>query len=53
MNQNSPAAAGLDRARAVEVLADDLYAAEVRAAEDLWRSRGINAAPGVVVEGSI
>ncbi|HYC99031.1 DsbA family oxidoreductase [Brevundimonas sp.] len=45
------AAAGLDRARAVEVLADDLYAAEVRAAEALWVSRGINAVPAVVVEG--
>ena len=44
-------AAGLDRKTAVEVLADDLYAAEVRAAEALWRSRGINAVPAVVVEG--
>ena len=44
-------AAGLDRARAVEVLADDLYAAEVRAAEALWVSRGINGVPAVVVEG--
>ena len=35
----------------LEVLADDLYAAEVRAAEDLWRSRGINGVPAVVVEG--
>jgi predicted DsbA family dithiol-disulfide isomerase len=45
------AAAGLDRAKAVEVLADDLYAAEVRAAEALWVSRGINGVPAVVVEG--
>ncbi|KQS53682.1 disulfide bond formation protein DsbA [Brevundimonas sp. Leaf363] len=44
-------AAGLDRAKAVEVLADDLYAAEVRADEDLWRGRGINSVPAVVVEG--
>jgi predicted DsbA family dithiol-disulfide isomerase len=44
-------AAGLDRDKAVEVLADDLYAAEVRAAEQLWRARGINAVPAVVVEG--
>lgn len=44
-------AAGLDRARAVEVLADDRYAAEVRAEEQLWRARGINAVPAVVVEG--
>ena len=48
---DAAAAAGLDRGEAVEVLADDLYAAEVRAAEDLWRSRGINAVPAVVVEG--
>ncbi|AQR62977.1 disulfide bond formation protein DsbA [Brevundimonas sp. LM2] len=48
---DAAAAAGLDRDKAVEVLADDLYAAEVRAAEDLWRSRGINAVPAVVVEG--
>jgi predicted DsbA family dithiol-disulfide isomerase len=41
----------MTRARAVEVLADDLYAAEVRAAEALWVSRGINAVPAVVVEG--
>jgi len=45
------AAAGLDRARAVEVLADDLYAAEVRAEEALWRARGITGVPAVVVEG--
>ncbi len=44
-------AAGLDRAKAVEVLADDLHAAEVRAAEALWVSRGINGVPAVVVEG--
>jgi len=48
---DAAAAAGLDRDKAVEVLADDLYAAEVRAAEDLWRSRGIHAVPAVVVEG--
>ncbi len=44
-------AAGLDHARAVEVLADDLYAAEVRAEEQLWVSRGITGVPAVVVEG--
>lgn len=48
---DAAANAGLDRARAVEVLADDLYAAEVRAEEALWRSRGISAVPAVVVEG--
>ena len=48
---DAAAAAGLDRAKAVEVLADDLYAAEVREAEALWRARGISAVPAVVVEG--
>lgn len=48
---DAAAAAGLDRAKAVEVLADDLYAAEVRAAEALWLSRGITGVPAVVVEG--
>ena len=48
---DAAAAAGLDRDEAARVLAAGLYAAEVRAAEDLWRSRGINAVPAVVVEG--
>ncbi|WP_396594398.1 DsbA family oxidoreductase [Brevundimonas sp. R86498] len=48
---DAAAKAGLDRSKAVEVLADDLYAAEVRAEEALWRSRGISAVPAVVVEG--
>ena len=48
---DAAAAAGLDRDKAEEVLADDLYAAEVRAEEQLWRARGINAVPAVVVEG--
>ena len=44
-------AAGLDRAEAGEVLASGRYAQAVRAAEELWRSRGINSVPAVVVEG--
>ncbi|MDP1913031.1 DsbA family oxidoreductase [Brevundimonas sp.] len=48
---DAAAAAGLDRATAVEVLADDLHAAEVRAVEALWVSRGITGVPAVVVEG--
>lgn len=43
--------AGLDRAAALEVLTSGRYAAEVRAAEDLWRARGINSVPAIVVEG--
>lgn len=48
---DAAATAGLDRARAVEVLSDDLYAPEVRAAQALWRARGISAVPAVVIEG--
>jgi predicted DsbA family dithiol-disulfide isomerase len=48
---DAAAAAGLDRAKAIEVLSGDLHAAEVRAAEALWVSRGINSVPAVVVEG--
>lgn len=43
--------AGLDRAEAGEVLASGRYAAEVRAEQALWRQRGINSVPAVVVEG--
>ncbi|MCZ8195288.1 DsbA family oxidoreductase [Brevundimonas sp.] len=48
---DAAAAAGLDRAGALAVLADGRYVREVRAEEDLWRARGINAVPAVVVEG--
>ena len=48
---DAAAAAGLDQDKAVEVLGDGRYAAEVRAAEALWVSRGINGVPAVVVEG--
>lgn len=48
---DAAAAAGLEREKAVEVLADDLYAAEVRAEEALWLSRGVTGVPAVVVEG--
>ncbi|PSJ38449.1 DsbA family oxidoreductase [Allosphingosinicella deserti] len=41
--------AGLDRARAAEVLQSGLYADEVRAGERLWQSRGISAVPAVIV----
>jgi predicted DsbA family dithiol-disulfide isomerase len=42
-------AAGLDGTEARAILASDRYAAEVRAEEKLWQSRGINAVPAVVV----
>jgi predicted DsbA family dithiol-disulfide isomerase len=48
---DAAAAAGLDRAEAEAVLAEGRYAEEVRAAEALWVSRGINGVPAVVVEG--
>lgn len=43
--------AGLDGAAARETLASGRYAEEVRQAEQLWRSRGINAVPAVVIDG--
>lgn len=42
--------AGLDPARAGEILAGDEYAREVRAAEQLWQSRGIRAVPAVIID---
>lgn len=41
--------AGLDPERAGEVLGSDEYAGEVRAAEQLWQSRGISAVPAVII----
>jgi predicted DsbA family dithiol-disulfide isomerase len=43
--------AGLDGNAAREVLASGRYTAEVRQAEQLWRSRGIDAVPAVVING--
>jgi len=42
-------AVGLDAAEARAVLASGRYAAEVRQAEQLWLSRGIQAVPAIVV----
>jgi predicted DsbA family dithiol-disulfide isomerase len=39
----------LDRAEAAEVLASGRYAEEVRTAEELWRQRGINSVPAIVI----
>jgi predicted DsbA family dithiol-disulfide isomerase len=44
-------AAGLDATEARAILASDRYADEVRAEEQLWQSRGINAVPAVVIDG--
>lgn len=44
-------AAGLDRAEAAEVLTSSRYVDAVRGEEALWKSRGINSVPAVVVEG--
>ena len=41
-------AAGLDEARAREILKSGEFTDEVRRDEDLWRTRGINAVPSVV-----
>jgi predicted DsbA family dithiol-disulfide isomerase len=43
--------AGLDGAAAREVLASGRYAEDVRNAEQLWQSRGINAVPSVILDG--
>ena len=43
--------AGLNRAEAAEVLASGRYVDAVRQAQALWRQRGINSVPAVVVEG--
>lgn len=42
------AAAGLNEARALEILASGALADEVRRDEALWRNRGINAVPAVI-----
>jgi predicted DsbA family dithiol-disulfide isomerase len=43
--------AGLDAGEAREVLASGRYSEEVRSAEALWQSRGIQAVPGIVING--
>ncbi|TWB45737.1 DsbA family oxidoreductase [Nitrospirillum pindoramense] len=43
--------AGLDAAEARAILAGDRYGAEVREAEQLWLSRGIQSVPAVIVNG--
>lgn len=48
---DAAAAAGLDRAKALEILRSGQYADEVRQEEHFWTSRGINAVPSVIVEG--
>jgi predicted DsbA family dithiol-disulfide isomerase len=42
---------GLNGAAAREVLTSGRYAEEVRRAEQLWRSRGIDAVPTIVIDG--
>jgi predicted DsbA family dithiol-disulfide isomerase len=46
---DAAASVGLDRAEAAEVLASGRYTDEVRAAEDLWRQRGINSVPAIII----
>ncbi|WP_213981345.1 DsbA family oxidoreductase [Sphingomonas sp. dw_22] len=43
--------AGLDAETAREVLSSGRYAQEVRDAERLWQSRGINSVPAIVIDG--
>jgi predicted DsbA family dithiol-disulfide isomerase len=42
-------ATGLDAQQAREVIASGRYSDEVRAAEQLWLTRGINSVPGIVI----
>ena len=42
--------AGLDPVAAEDVLRSGRYADEVRAAEELWRARGINPVPAIVID---
>jgi predicted DsbA family dithiol-disulfide isomerase len=42
------ASVGLDAAKAREVLSSGAYTNEVRAEEQLWQSRGINAVPAII-----
>jgi predicted DsbA family dithiol-disulfide isomerase len=44
------AEAGLDRARAHEVLASDAFADEVRERERFWLDHGIHSVPAVIVD---
>lgn len=43
--------AGLDGGAAREILSSSRYADEVRTAERLWQSRGINSVPAIVIDG--
>ena len=45
------AEAGLDAERARQILADDEFAAEVRAQEQFYMQRGIHAVPAIVING--
>lgn len=44
------ATAGLDAARAAQVLQGDLYAQEVREAESFWQRAGITSVPSIVID---
>ena len=43
------ASVGLDRAQALQVLSSGAFAEDVRADENLWRSRGISAVPSIII----
>jgi predicted DsbA family dithiol-disulfide isomerase len=43
--------AGLDRQAATELLFSDRYAHEVREEEGIWRTRGINSVPAIIING--
>jgi len=41
--------AGLDRQAAAEVLSSDCFVTEVREEEGVWRARGINSVPAIII----
>ena len=43
--------AGLDRLAAAAVLATDRYEQEVREEEEIWRAKGINSVPAIIING--
>ncbi len=45
------ASVGLDSGEAEHILVSDRFATDVRAAEQLWQSRGIHAVPAIVIDG--
>jgi len=48
---DAAATAGLDRDAALAILESDRFAQEVRSDEEIWRSKGINSVPAIIING--